>query len=475
MRFNPNGLYSAHYENSEIDEYLNNYFAVNVVADNDSGYALGSGSFLKGAFANVKAFPLSGSSFLGWYYNDSLVSTDMEYRFVVTENIALIAKFSPVEMYDLKLVAGVGGKITSTEGVYSVGTEIAVVAEADAGFRFKEWASTGGAFNEANNSYAWFTMPDTDVIVTASFETLTTVSHTIIATAGIGGSAAGGGSYVSNSVVTLTAMPNTNYTFDGWYENSTKIGGAGAVYSFAATTSRTLEARFTYSPANDWSGGSETTSSNNTPNINGTMIVDDDIPLAPASSKFLNPFMDVHEDDWYYDSVAYVYQNGLMVGTSTNPMLFSPNIATTRGMIVTILYRMAGSPDVSMISNPFDDVQESKWYADAVMWAAENGIVSGYGDGKFGPDDNVTRQDLTVMLNNYAVFAKLTLPILRGYPGFVDDMDCANYAKEAIERFFSATIINGKPGNIFDPKSDATRAEIAAMLNGFIEVVEKSE
>jgi hypothetical protein len=138
-------------------------------------------------------------------------------------------------------------------------------------------------------------------------------------------------------------------------------------------------------------------------------------------------------------------------------------------MIVTILYRHAGSPDVSGLTNPFDDVADGTWYTDAMKWVAANKIVFGMGNGKLGPNDNITRQDLAVILTRYADFAGLKLPVIRDYPGFKDDANIANYAKDAIERFFKAGIISGKPGNLFDPKGQATRAEAAAMVHRFVE------
>ena len=210
-----------------------------------------------------------------------------------------------------------------------------------------------------------------------------------------------------------------------------------------------------------------------------------------------NPFTDINSSDWFYDSVIFVYTHGLMVGTSTESMIFSPNTPATRGMIVTILYRLAGSPDVSGLNNPFNDVAEDTWYTDAVKWAAANGIVNGYGDGIFGPEDNITREQLVTILNDYTRFTGLTLPETREYAGFADDADIAGYAKEAIVYFYKAGIVNGKPGpakpepqamqgsgqagevaeqlpmrtdgSLFDPKGNATRAEVAAMLMRLIE------
>ena len=185
-------------------------------------------------------------------------------------------------------------------------------------------------------------------------------------------------------------------------------------------------------------------------------------------NPFSNPFADVSSEAWYYSSVMYVYRNGLMNGTSEKPMLFSPNLPTTRGMIVTILYRLSKTSAVSDLPNPFSDVAAGTWYTEAVKWAAANGIVSGYGGGKFGPADDITREQLATILNNYAVFAKMNMPAKNEYPGFADDKDIAGYAKAAVERLSKAGVVGGKPGNVFEPRGKATRAEVASMLTRFI-------
>ena len=192
----------------------------------------------------------------------------------------------------------------------------------------------------------------------------------------------------------------------------------------------------------------------------------DDVTVPP--SGYQNPFSDVVKGAWYYDSVMFVYSNGLMTGTNDSPMLFSPNLPTTRGMIVTILYRLNGVPDVVDLPNPFDDVPAGAWYADAVKWAAENNIVSGYGGGKFGPMDNITREQLATILSNFANFAKMTFPVVHEYTGFADEASISDFAEDAVERLFIAGIVGGKPDNNFDPRGSATRAEVSSMLTRLI-------
>ena len=201
------------------------------------------------------------------------------------------------------------------------------------------------------------------------------------------------------------------------------------------------------------------------------IFIDEETPLG-YFVQLDNPFEDIIKSDWFYNDILFAYTHGLMVGISEKPMLFSPNTTTTRGMIVTLLYRLAGCPDVSDYTNPFNDVQEDIWYSDAVKWAAANGIVYGCGDGKYDPNANITRQDLAVILMRYNAFTGLSLPVLLEYTGFLDDADIANYAKEAVEEFFQAMIIHGRDTGMFDPSGDATRAEVAAMLHRFLEAVE---
>jgi len=152
-------------------------------------------------------------------------------------------------------------------------------------------------------------------------------------------------------------------------------------------------------------------------------------------------------------------------------MLFSPGLALSRAMVVTILYRLEGEPDVSDLDNPFDDVAAGLWYTDAVKWAADAGIVQGYGGGRFGPTDNITRQDLAVILMRYADHNDLEPTAIRDYEGFNDDDAIAAYAKDAVTLCFEIGVINGRDGNVFDPRGNATRAEAAAMLQRFIQAI----
>ena len=182
-----------------------------------------------------------------------------------------------------------------------------------------------------------------------------------------------------------------------------------------------------------------------------------------------NPFTDVSEKDWFYGDVMFVYENGLMLGTSKT--LFSPHGTATCGMMATILWRMEGSP-APKGKNSFTDVEAGKWYADAITWTAENGIFAGYGKDKFGPDDPITREQLAAIFYRYADYKGYDLAVKGNLDKFKDADKITDYAKTAMQWAVGSGLVNGKSGNLLDPQGTATRAEIAAMLHRFIEKYE---
>lgn len=182
------------------------------------------------------------------------------------------------------------------------------------------------------------------------------------------------------------------------------------------------------------------------------------------------PFTDVTIDDWFANEIMWAYENGLMVGTSSTT--FSPHATTTRGMTVTILYRLESAPAAA--ANPFSDVEADKYYTDAVTWAAENGVVSGYGNGNFGPEDPVTREQLAVILFNYAKFKGYDVSVGEdtNILSYEDAGKISEYAIPAIQWACGAGIVQGD-GAKLDPQGNATRAQVAAMLMRFVENVVK--
>ena len=180
----------------------------------------------------------------------------------------------------------------------------------------------------------------------------------------------------------------------------------------------------------------------------------------------VNPFTDVSEKDWFYNDAMFVYKNGLMLGTSKT--LFSPHGTVTRGMMATILWRMEGSL-APKGENSFTDVEAGRWYADAITWAAENGIFAGYSMDKFGPDDPITREQLTAIFYRYADYKGYDLTVKGNLDKFKDADKITDYAKTVMQWAVGNGLIKGKSENLLDPQGTATRAEISAMLHRFVE------
>ena len=180
----------------------------------------------------------------------------------------------------------------------------------------------------------------------------------------------------------------------------------------------------------------------------------------------VNPFTDVSEKDWFYNDAMFVYKNGLMLGTSKT--LFSPHGTVTRGMMATILWRMEGSL-APKGENSFTDVEAGRWYADAITWTTENGIFAGYSKDKFGPDDPITREQLTAIFYRYADYKGYKLTVTGNLDKFEDADKITDYAKTVMQWAVGNGLIKGKAENLLDPQGTATRAEISAMLHRFVE------
>ena len=287
-----------------------------------------------------------------------------------------------------------------------------------------------------------------DVVCTAGETPVETWSITYVTDGGT----IGGLYPVTYTEGTVTVLPTNvtkpGYTFLGWF--TAYIGGVQVRQIEATETGdKTFYARW------------QKTVLPPPPVTPGTPVT----PARPAAPVGL-PFADVSGSDWFYNDVRYVYEKGIMDGTGADR--FSPNAPLTRAMIVTILYRMAGSPSVSG-SSDFTDVAAGKWFAKAVAWAAANGIVNGYGDSLFGPNDPVTREQLAAILYRYAVYGGMTAVTLEENLGsFADTAQLSAYAIQAMNWAVGQGLINGS-GNNLVPKAQATRAQVAAIIHRYLE------
>ena len=181
------------------------------------------------------------------------------------------------------------------------------------------------------------------------------------------------------------------------------------------------------------------------------------------------PFTDVASDAWYAQAVAYVYRQGLMSGTAQDR--FSPDLTTNRAMLVTILYRLAGSPAVDG-GSAFTDVSGGDWYANGVAWASVNGIVTGYGDGRFGPNDPITREQMAAILYRYAGFAGQSTTGQADLSGYTDAGQISPYAAEAMGWAVDRGLITGVSAGTLAPGGSATRAQVATILMRFCQMDE---
>ena len=410
------------------------------------------------------------------------------------------------------------GTGTATPSTAAAGTTITLTATPNTGYHFKEWQVESPAGLVITNNQ--FTMPNDNVEVKAIFEKDAPPAPTeyTITFDGNGGTPSAGSMTTTNRK--LTSLPSASrsgsYSFDGWYTE--KSGGTKITKDTVFHANITVYAHWTYTGGGgggynppvtyytlrfETGGGSDIPSVREAYNtyidltkyvptwrghtfigwyterslmnkVSGVYLTKDMTVYAswrvdenPGTGA--NPFTDVSEKDWFYGDVMFVYENGLMLGTSKT--LFSPHGTATRGMMATILWRMEGSP-APKGKNSFTDVEAGKWYADAITWTAENGIFAGYGKDKFGPDDPITREQLAAIFYRYADYKGYDLTI-KGNPDKFKDADkITDYAKTAMQWAVGSGLVKGKSGNLLDPQGTATRAEIAAMLHRFIEKYE---
>jgi len=684
-------------------DIADNYYKVTVDSDNDSGYVNGTGTFLKGNFAKVEAMPLSGSRFLGWYRDGELVSENEVYRFPVKEDVNLVAKFEHVEKHPLKLKANVGGKITSVEGFYTVGTEIAVVAEADYGYVFKNWTSSdGGTFEDENSATTTFTMPDNETTLIANFERIPGI-YFFKVVAGKGGTVntVAGSVYSEGDTIELEAIPYNGYRFKKW----TSSDGGSFEDAKSPKTVFTMPANDTTITANfesidkdsdskgssgktivtdntslstgvSWStvinqinmakdgdviavdmknetelpsdvlnalGGKNITLVLNlekyTWSINGKNVANvpsdktnfnlkiykiedsnlsklannkdivileayikggypftatikwnvgaeqnsnrvylsrynefknhleyleelriderndvefvfdstykyllteqavgvlelksDEIPgnigvpniiqapkdirvtkktntqtgeelysfvpyliennkamLIKWSSIIDNSVSFISSKDGYYqyrsnkkvfdDIKGHWAENAIVAITSRELFSgvgegkFDPNGGMTRAMFATVLANLEGADLSEYKTSPFIDVDADSWFAASVAWADDKGIMKGYGDGLFGPNELITREQMAVILNNYMNYKGITLPLVDSASPFGDDEQISSWARSSVTKMKCLGLIKGVGNNEFAPKDTVTRASVAQLLLNLINAV----
>ena len=249
-----------------------------------------------------------------------------------------------------------------------------------------------------------------------------------------------------NKVLEAPEAPTKDgFKFDGWFTDKELT----TAYDFTAKVTKgfTLYAK--------WTGIEKE------PEVDKPEGKDD-----PETTEWKNPFGDVKADDWFYENVQYVAQNKLMNGVAVDE--FAPNDTLTRAMLVTVLYRNAGEPAVNK-SIPFADVDMDAYYASAVIWAKQNGIVNGVTETEFAPDENITREQIAAIMFRYAQYKGVDAVTLEENLHFTDADEISEYAVSAMNWAVGTGLMKGKSTTTINPRDNATRAEIAAILQRFIE------
>ena len=333
------------------------------------------------------------------------------------------------------------------------------------GAQFVRWEASNGQdiFADKNAPSTTFVMPSEDIVVKAVLSTNEeTDTYTVSTTSSRNGTlTVNPTSAAQGDTVTLTVTPNSGYrlaslTVTDEAGNPVSLTSTGnGTYTFTMPASAvTASAAFTAIP--------QQPEDPDTPE-QPEQPEDPETPEQPAE-----PFTDVDETDWFYDEVVYVYANGLMDGVGGNR--FAPDTSTNRAMLATILYRLAGEPNVSG-DLPFTDVETGTWYTGAVLWAAQNGIVNGVDEGIFAPMNPLTREQLVTMLYRYAEAEGYDVSAAADLSGYPDAGKVLSYAQKAMSWAVAEGIVAGMDDGTLNPAGNATRAQIATILMRFCEGV----
>ena len=444
----------ALWENSVIPPTT---YTITVITDgNGSGTASPSAAVF-GTEITLTATPNTGYQFKEWEVISGGVTITNNKFTMPDSNVEVKAIFeedappAPTE-YTVIVTSGGNGMASASHAKAVFGTEITLTATPDTGYQFKEWEVISGGVTITNNK---FTMPDSNVEVKAIFAMISQQTTP---------------DPVNENTGTPSLPDNSNTAPAAYTDSGTNNGNSTAPASSPSPTPDT-------EPDPGIKPDAENTR-HTTPKDNGILkewqdardnaaTITGDQPAADEEAEEENtPFTDVSEDDWFYDDVMFVYENGLMEGISKTQ--FGPYETEIRGMMAEILWRMEGRP-APKVKNKFTDVEEGARYADAVAWITENNILNGYSEDSFGPEDPITYEQLAVMFYRYAEYKGYDVSIkgnpdsLKGTDGMTDE------AGKAMLWAVSNGLIQKESSGLSAPQDPVPRAEIAAMIHRFIE------
>lgn len=382
-----------------------------------------------------------GYTFEGWYYDNNGVNTEWDFETDKARYTMTLTAQWEANTYTVTVKNDGNGTASAAPASAKMGEEVSLTATPKSGYHFKKWEVVPAKVEIKDNK---FTMPADHVTVKAIFER----------NASSGGSGGGGG---GTTYYTLTFETN----------------GGGSMQAIRAARGKTLDLS-AYTPMRDgydfggWYADKDLTQRITEIKLSGSKTVYADWKKRePDAVK--NPFADVNAGDWFYRDVLFSYEKGLMSGMDA--AAFAPYANTTRAQIAVIFYRMEGSPAVEG-ENSFADVVRGSgtaWFYDAVTWAQQNGIMGGYDNSSFAPNDPITREQLAAIFYRYAQY--------KGYDTtqggmaireFGDYESISDYAMSAMAWAVNTGLVKGD-SNLLYPNGTATRAEIAAMLHRFVE------
>ncbi|MFR8614368.1 MAG: S-layer homology domain-containing protein, partial [Hominilimicola sp.] len=323
----------------------------------------------------------------------------------------------------------------SGSGEYSEGEMVTIKAGERSGYKFSGWTTDDGVqFADSKSAETTFTMPSKAVTVTANWTKSSGGNgggnvHYTVSFETNGGNDIASKTVTKNSVIKEPESPiKAGFDFEGWYTDK----GLKTKYDFTekVTKNFTLYAKWTEKDNGEWK----------------------------------NPFTDVKENDWFYDSVKYAYENDLMKGISNTE--FAPDSEVTRAMFVTVIYRMENEPQTGKCA--FTDVESGSYYESAVAWANENGIVSGISEDCFAPNEPITREQMAAIIYRYAEFKGYDITTSSN-TSYTDNDNISYYAKDAVIWAAEKSVMTGNTDGSFAPKANTTRAQVASVFMRMVE------
>lgn len=325
----------------------------------------------------------------------------------------------------------------SGSGEYSEGETVTIKAGERSGYKFSGWTTDDSVqFADSKSAETTFTMPSKAVTVTANWRKSSggngggggNVRYTVSFETN-GGNDIASKTVTRNSVIKEPETPiKDGFDFEGWYTDK----GLKTKYDFTekVTKNFTLYAKWTEKDNGEWK----------------------------------NPFTDVKENDWFYDSVKYAYENDLMKGISNTE--FAPDSDVTRAMFVTVIYRMENEPQTGKCA--FTDVESGSYYENAVAWTNENGIVSGISEDCFAPNEPITREQMAAIIYRYAAFKGYDITTSSN-TSYTDNDNISDYAKDAVIWAAEKYVMTGNTDGSFAPKANTTRAQTASVFMRMVE------